>query len=103
MAQVEDVRRIVIKIALKLNKIAKAKENGAKFEKLQNECVSFMISAFNDKKDAFDALSNAAEGIDNVENAENSYFVETKHYLRRHPEFQQVFQKYKKVCKKHCM
>ena len=62
---------------------------------LQDECVLFMISAFKNKKYAYDSFSSVTE--------ESGEFDNFRDYLHRHPEFQQVYQKYKNVYEKNFM
>ena len=95
--------KIHLKVAISSPVMEKIQEyiNFSFVEELQYECVSHMISAFKDKREAYGAFSSVAVGVDNFK---NRYFYDFyKYYFGRHPEFQQVFQKYKEVYEKNFM
>ena len=77
-------------------------------EQLQGECALFIANEFDDKKGAyiaFQAIINNTEeneGLVNMVVSQESetckaIFYSMNYYFRRHPEFQDVIQKYEKV------
>ena len=68
-------------------------------EELQDECASYMISAFENKENAFKAFSRIAN--ENLTSDTCTHYtgilIHSQFYLQNHAEFQGIYQKYSKV------